>query len=95
MVCSSIDLQFSIHRTAQLSFGEHATHGLFDESGRLFSANDLRELFSKPTRIAGVPSIELLVFFITGQLDLRGIDNDDVVTGVDERCVLRTVLALK
>ena len=40
-------------------------------------------------------AIHLLIFLAAGQLDLGGIDDDDVVAGVEERGIGGLVLALK
>ena len=43
--------------------------------------------------VAGVPVVLLVLVFLAGEHDLLGVDDDDVVTGVDVRGVGRLVLA--
>ena len=58
-------------------------------------AHDLGALFAQPAFVAAVPAIELLLFLAARQLDLGGVDDDDVVAGVDKRGIGRLVLALQ
>jgi len=49
--------------------------------------------FLLATRVPGIMLVLLGVFFIPGEADLIGIDDDDEVSGVHVRSVLRVVLA--
>ena len=52
-------------------------------------------LFAQSAFVAAVAAIQLLVFLAAGQLDRAGVDDDDVIAGVDVRRVNRLVLALQ
>ena len=61
----------------------------------LACANDLGAFFAQAALVAAVAAVKLLFFFAPGQLDLGGIDNDDMVAGVDKGSVGGFVLPLK
>ena len=42
-----------------------------------------------------MPTIDLLLFFLTRELDRAGIDDDDVIAGIDERRIAGLVFALQ
>ena len=60
-----------------------------------FCADVLGALFAQAAFVAAVIPVELLFFLAAGQLDLRRVDDDDVIAGVDVRRVDRLVLALQ
>ena len=62
---------------------------------RLHRAHDAGALFTQAAFVTAVPTVNLLVFLAAGQLDRPGIDDDDVIAGIDERGVDRLVLALE
>ena len=55
----------------------------------------LGALLAQAALVAAVIPVDLLLFLAAGQLDLRGVDDDDVVAGVDVGGVDRLVLALE
>ena len=58
-------------------------------------AHEPRALFAQAALVAAVLAVDLLIFLAAGELDLRRVDDDDVIAGVDEGGVGRLVLALE
>ena len=93
MLGACIDLELGQLRGGELVLREHAFHGLADHLGRA-----ALELLAQRPRLeatgeAGVPVDHLLVELLPGHVDLLRVDDDDEVTRVDVRRVLRLPLA--
>src|SRR5262245_51506358 len=95
MIRARVHLELAIHRVPEFGFRQHPADGLFDQSTRLPRADVHGALFAQPAFVSAVAAINLLLFLASRQLDLARIDDDDEITGVDERRVDRLVLALK
>ena len=95
VVGTRVDLQLAPHRFAHLRLGEHAAHGFFDHADRVLLAKILGALLAQPAFEAAVIPVQLLFFLAAGEPDLRGVDDDDVIAGIDVRRVDRLVLALQ
>src|SRR5688572_11301150 len=95
MIRSGVDLQLPIHRIPHLGFRQHAADGLLDETDRLALPHHRGPFLAQAALVPAVPPVNLLIFLAPGQLDLRGVDDDDMVPRVDERGVDRLVLALQ
>ena len=68
-------------------------HGALDHRLRLFGADETRRLLAESARIERVMTVDLVRLFLAGQDDLLGVDDDDVIAGVEERRVGRLGLA--
>ena len=93
MRSTRIDEEFLVHGIAEFVFRQHAFHSDLHEA-LWFAAAHLSDVeFLLATRVPGIMLVLLGVFFIPGEADLIGIDDDDEVSGVHVRSVLRVVLA--
>src|SRR6185436_19728507 len=91
----AINLQLAAHGATEFRFRQHAFYGEFDHQFRT-TLESLHELFfAKSAREAGVVSINFRLRLQPGQLDLSGIDDDDVITGIHEGRVAGVVFAGK
>src|SRR5258705_5277642 len=95
MIGARIDLEFPVHRVPHLGLRKHAADGFLHETNRLAFADDAGALLPEAAFITTVPPVDLLIFLTAGQLDRRGIHDDDVIPPVDVRGVNRLVLALE
>src|SRR5262245_48302091 len=95
MIRTGVHFELAIHRLTELRLRQHAVHGLFDEPLRATLAHNARPVFTEAPLVPGMLTVDLLVFFPAGQLDLGSIDDDDVIAGVDERRIGRLVLTLE
>jgi len=92
MLGASVDFDLAGHRPTNSSLGEHAFNGQFDQSdrasGKQITSRDLLES-AGPT---GVMTIHLVIGLIALEDDLRGVNDNDVIAGVDEGSVSGFVL---
>src|SRR5262245_50149875 len=95
MLGPRVDLELPIHRFAELGLRQHAVHSLFDHAGRTLLPDDARALFAQPAFVSAVIAVDLLFFLLAGQANTRGIDDDDVITGVEKGGPGSFVLALQ
>src|SRR5258706_103183 len=95
MIRTGVRLQLAVHRLAQLRLGEHPAYGVLDNALGMPLADDPHPRFAQAALVAAVLAIDLLVFLTARELHRRGVDDDDMITGVDERRVRRLVLALE
>src|SRR5262245_29937770 len=72
---------------------EHSLHRLADDLGRAPLELLGERPRAKAARIARVAVVALLLELVAGDRDLLGVDDDDEVTGVDVRRVLRLALS--
>ncbi len=88
-----IDFQLTVHVATQWVLRQHAFNRGLDHALRSFwrSAFEVDRLDA--ARETGVRVVHFVSGFSTGDTNLLGIDNDDVVTGVNVRSVFRLVLA--
>src|SRR5690606_33254533 len=88
-----VDLELLVHRAAEGILRQHALDGDLDDALRV-ALQRLAEGFS--LEVADVPGeavVHLVGQLVAGDVDLLGVDHDDVVAGVDVRGVDRLVLA--
>src|SRR6478609_2640781 len=71
------------HLGGQAVLREHALHGLLDDEFRLLGADigELAVLFAAD--IAGERHVLSVLFLLTGEDDLAGVDDNDEITGID------------
>src|SRR5262249_45267178 len=95
MFRTRVDLELAVHRISELGFRQHAAYGILDQLLGSALPDQPRAFLPKPALVTAVLPIDLLVFFTTRQFHLGRVDNDDVITRVDERRIYRLVLSLK
>src|SRR3954467_2062763 len=95
MLGAGVNLELAIHRIAHLGLRQHAANRFLHETNRLALADVDGALLAQATFISAVPPIKLLAFLAPGQLDRPGIDDDHVITRVNERGIHGLVLALQ
>src|SRR5438270_101714 len=95
VIRTGVHFQLAVHRLAHLRFGEHAVYRVFDQLFRFALPHEARAFLAKAAFIPAVLTVDLLIFLAARELHLRGVDDDDMVPGVDERGVLSLVLALE
>src|SRR5262249_1034154 len=81
-------------RLAQLRLGQHAVNGFLHQTRRPLLSDRARAFLAQSALVTTVLPVDLLVFLPAGEPDLRGIDDHDVIAGVEERRVPPFVLAL-
>jgi hypothetical protein len=82
MMLAGIDLQLAIHLLSQLRLWQHARNGELDHPFRTRFSHTACPSLDESSWVASVPTIQFLAFFAARQLDLGGIHNNHVVTGV-------------
>jgi len=93
MRSTRIDEEFLVHGIAEFVFRKHAFYSDLHEALR-FAATHLSDVeFLLATWVPGIVLVLLGVFFIPGEADLIGIDDDDKVPSVHVRGVFRVMLA--
>ena len=93
MLWTGIDVEVTIDLVAQLGLGKHTLDGVL-ENGLWLSLQliaDVAETLS--TRETGVMHIILFSHLVASELDLLGIDDDDVVATIAVGSVARFTLA--
>ncbi len=83
MLGTLINLELGGHLAAQLALRKHALDGLLED--RFGAAGEQLgvALFTQAAGEAGVTAIQLLRTLHAGEVDLFGIDDDDVVAHID------------
>src|SRR3954466_15938978 len=72
---------------------QHAVNRLLDHALGVLLEHRRKRREALMSHVAGVPEVQLLIRFLAGDANLRGVDHDDVVTGIHVRGVHRLVLA--
>ncbi len=93
MVGALVDLELGGHLAAELALGQHALDGLFENLFRTADEQLAVLLFAQAAGEAGVAAVELLAGLHAGEVDLLGVDHDDVVAHIDVGRVERVGLA--
>lgn len=92
MFAACINMKFTIHLGAELVLRKHAADCVFNNPYRSFAKSISCLLVSVTADIAGVVEVNFLQFFLACQNDFVCIDDDDIVTGINMRCVGRFIL---
>lgn len=92
MFAACINMKFTIHLGTELVLREHAANSMFYDPYRSFTKSISGLLVSVATDVAGVVEVNFLQFFLACQNDFVCIDDDDIVTGINMRCVGRFIL---
>src|SRR5271157_2082593 len=91
MLVALINLQLREHGATQLGMRQHAFDRVFHHQRRLTVEALLVLLALDAAGVASVVIIGFLVRLQAGDLHLFGVDHDDVVPGIEEGRVLRTI----
>jgi hypothetical protein len=93
--CTSVNVELFEHFATHFSFGHHAANGELNNALRVTFLHALVWDFLQSTWVQGVVTVNLGVFFVARYGGLIGIDDHNVVTGVDVWRVLGLAFALK
>src|SRR5947208_6966701 len=91
MLGTAIDLQLLGHGAAEPVLGKHALHRPLDHALGMLVEHLLGGNFLETADVAGVPAVELVLELAPGEMDLRGVEHDDVIADVqmrDEACLV-------
>ena len=93
MIRAGVNLEFLSHMAAELVLGEHPANGrleyAFGMALKLLLSGDLLES-AWPARVM---AIDLVLQFVSGEHDLFGIYDDDVIAHIEIGCISGLVLA--
>ncbi len=93
-VCRAfIDLQLSKLRSPDAVLGQHPANCRFDEPLGVLAPYLFDARLSDTARVARMPVVNLALLFVACQNNFIGINNDDVIPGVEKRSIARLVLA--
>ncbi|MNN67128.1 hypothetical protein D3C81_1827470 [compost metagenome] len=93
MLSAGVDLELAVHLTAQRALRQHALDGDLDHALRVTLKRLLQRLGLQVADVAGEAMVLLVLQLLAGNGNLVGIDDDQVITGVNMRGVDRLVLA--
>ena len=88
-----IHFQFFDHGVTQGAFGQHAFHGFFQCAAGEFFLHLAEGALVDAAGEAGVAVVFFAFEFVAGYTQFVGVDDDDVVAGVNMRGVLGLVFA--
>src|SRR5262245_59853564 len=95
MIRTGVHLELAVHRLAELGLRQHPANRLLDETLRMALPDEARALLAQSALVAGVLSVDFLIFLAARELHLRGVDHDNVIAAVEERGIGCLVLALE
>ena len=95
MFCSFVNIKVAQRLCTQAIFGKHTFYYTVKQliSTVRFSHNTSRSLLTLTTRITRIRVINTVCPFFTGQLNLVGIDNNNIVTTIYMRSKIGFVLS--
>ncbi len=93
VVWTGIDMQVAEKLVAQSVFGEHASDGVFNNLDGVLGEHFSRSRETLSAGISGVAHVNLVGHFLAGKSDFVRIDDDDIVTTIEMRGVIRFCLA--
>src|SRR5262245_22627561 len=88
-----VDPQLPQHAATERSLREHAAHRELDDTLRIPSKQVLERFAANTTGVARVAPVDLVSRLLRRDRELRRVDHDDVVAGVEVRREDRLVLA--
>ena len=93
VLSSGIDLKLAEHCASERSLRQHALYSRLDDHLRMSLDELIEGLVNDSAGEAGMMVIYLLLCLVAGKGNLCCVDEDDLVTYVNKRSVLRLVLA--
>ena len=92
MLGACIDEKLLDHLAAQPVLRQHALHGALDDGFWTALQQVLGDFLAQTTGVAGEVLVDLLLEFVAGELDLVGIDENDVISAINVGRVVSFVL---
>ena len=93
MFSACVYVELAVHLSTELVLRKHSADSMFYDPYRFFTKSVASLLVSVAADISGVVEVNFLQFFFAGENDFICVDDDDVVTSVNMRCVGRFILA--
>ena len=93
MLDAGVDFQFGELSGAESGVGEHSFDRTLYDCRRTALSERFQGFLFETVRKSGMPRINFLSFFLAGDFDFFGIDNDDEITRVNVGRELRLILA--
>src|SRR4051812_40019639 len=90
---TAVDLQLFDHLPAELVLRQHAQNGALNHRFRLVGTDETGRFLAQAAWIERVVTVDLVRLLLARQDDLLGVDDDDVVAGIEERRIGRLALA--
>ena len=78
-----VDVQLAENGATEAVVGDHSLDGAFDDKFGMTTATGLGRLGLVATDETGVAHVLLLDFLLAGEDGFLGVDDDDMVTGID------------
>ena len=95
VVRARIDFKFFEHCFSQLGFWQHTPNGRLNEALGVLLSDFGCKFFAKTAEIAAMAPVEFLVLFSASHPDSGGINDDDVVSGIEKWCVSWSMFPLQ
>src|SRR5690606_31585200 len=93
MLGAGVNLELLGHGITERALGQHALDGLLERTTGKTLLHFLEVGFGDAARVAGVTIVFLVTRLVAGHDDFGGVDDDDVIAGVNVRRVFWLVLA--
>ena len=93
MLAAGVNFQFFQHGASKRAAWQHAFDCDFQHSARVFCLHFVEGSAFQVGDVAGVAVVNFVVAFFAGNAQFVGIDDDDVVAGVNVGGVFRFVFA--
>jgi len=93
MLGTGVDFQFGELSGAESGVGEHSLDRTLDDCRRATLSQGLQGFLLEAVRKTGMSRINFLGFFLAGDFDFFGIDDDYEITRVNVGSELRLILA--
>ena len=93
MFRARVDLELSGHLFAQRIFRQHALNGLGQHVRRVFLMKMFCRNRFQSSGVTGMVCISFCAHLVAAQVNLLGIDDDDMIAGIDVRREGRLVFA--
>lgn len=93
VLSSGIDLKLAEHSASEGSLRQHALDSRLNDHLRMSLDELIEGLINNSAGEAGMMMVYLLLGLVAGKGNLCCVDDDDIVTYVNKRSVLRLVLA--
>ena len=93
MLGTDVNIQLTEDLCAEAVLRQHTLDSVFDDAGRKAIEHLTGSRKGRAALIAGVTEVGLVRQLLSRELDFLSIDNDDIIAGIDVRCVDGLVLA--
>ena len=93
MFGAGVDFKFAEHHAPEFVFRQHAAHRIFDDARRVFVDHFLKRCAFDAAGMPGMPPIHFVVCLVAGERNFGGVDDDNIIAGVDMRRIFGLMLA--